>query len=216
MNSSLKTFLVVELLLIMLTFGSSATHFINDKKNAPPDTTGKQLVYEGKLLRVYVEKAIYHSPNSPNFILKFLIQNKSDKKLGVDLTNYWKVIYPNQWGFYTKPYRETVDETTIIPDKTFDKAGLIRRYKKDSLSMIPPKETYIYYRDWNGSGEMVEMKNSNEFFIITVDGQLFCTNGKETEQVQMDTVGESKRAVVMPYPLQHKNMPPVSVFIGKK
>ena len=37
-------------------------------------------------------------------------ENTSNKLIGVDLTDYWKIIYPNQWGIYKKPYRQVINE----------------------------------------------------------------------------------------------------------
>ena len=92
-------------------------------------TSSEQLVYKGTFVEIYVEKAIYHSSANQNFLMKFIIKNISDKTIGVDLSDYWKVIYPNQWGIYKNPYREVVDEIQIIPDKVIDNDAFMGKYK---------------------------------------------------------------------------------------
>ena len=177
-------------------------------------TTSKQLICKGKFVNIYVEKAIFHSPKNNNFLIKFEIKNISNKIIGVDLTDYWKIIYPNQWGIYNKPYREIIDERMMIPDSVIDKTDLINKYNNQTLTFIKPNETIAYYRDWNGSGEKVKLLGKNTFLIITVDGQLLLTDGKATEQI---TIGDNEkdRAVVFNYPLVNKTIPVNALIINK-
>ena len=104
-----QTFLPLTLVFFL------ACSFQNDKadKNriTKNDTVmAEQLIYKGRVVEVWVSKAIFHSPTNNNFFMRFTIQNTSNKTVGIDLSNYWKVIYPNQWGIHKKPYREVVDE----------------------------------------------------------------------------------------------------------
>lgn len=177
------------------------------------DTKSEHLIYKGRLVEVYAEKAIFHSPKFSNFLMKFTVKNISNKTVGLDITNYWKVIYPNQWGFYKKPYREVVDEMQIIPDKTIDTSEILRKFKDNTLTMIKPNETLEYYRDWNGSGEKIELKNKDEYLIISVDGQLLLTDGEQLEHLTLNDADETKRVIVLSYPINYKIVPEKSLNI---
>lgn len=184
----------------------------NNIKELEPNEL-QHLIYRGKFIEVYVEKAIYHHAENKNFLMKFSLKNISNKVVGIDLTNFWKVIYPNQWGIYRKPYREVINEEQIIPDASIDKKLMLKKFKNNTLTQIKPFETIEYFRDWNGSGEKVNLKNKDEYFIITVDGQLFITNGTDFEQVKFNNTNENKRVVVLRYPLIEKNVPSKSLII---
>ena len=177
------------------------------------DTTCQHLIYKGRLVELYVEKAIFHSTTDNNFLMKFTVKNISSKNIGIDLTDYWKVVYPNQWGIYDKPYREVVDEEQIIPDNSINKTEIIKKYQDNSLTMIKPDETIDYYRDWNGSGETVELKNKDEYLIISVDGQFLFTDGEQIEHLTMNETKEENRLIVLNYPISHLSIPEKSVII---
>ncbi|MDD3741057.1 MAG: hypothetical protein PHH30_07425 [Bacteroidales bacterium] len=211
---TILTFLLVTTL--VLSYGQT----INKLDLRQDSVNGKQiqsssehLIYKGSLVELYVEKTIFHSATDSNFLIKFTIKNISDKTVGIDLTDYWRVVYPNQWGIYNKPYRELIDEEQIIPDKTINKTEILNKYRDNSLTMISPDETLDYYRDWNGSGEKVDLKNKDEYLIISVDGQLLLTNGEQLEHITLNEVDNTLRDIVISYPLNHKTIPEKSVII---
>lgn len=177
-------------------------------------TNSDQLIHKGQFVDVYVEKTVFHSERKDNFLMKFKIENRSDRIVGVDLTNYWKVIYPNQWDTYEKPYREVVDEERMIPDTVINKADIMEKYNNKTLTFIKPNETIEYYRDWNGSGEKVKLTDKNSFFIITVDGQLLLTDGKSVEQIIIGDE-EDKRTIVVKYPIVNRDIPHEALIIDK-
>ncbi len=171
------------------------------------------IIYTGQMIELIAENSIYYTESEENFLMKFLIYNKTDKPVGVDLTDYWKVIYPNQWGIYNTPMRQVVDETQIIPDTIIDKNDLIDRFKAGKLTTIQPNETISFYRDWNGSGEKIPDFKENEYFIITVDGQLLITNGVDIEQITLLNADEQNRAIVFSYPVSFINIPDNALII---
>ncbi|MFH2144213.1 MAG: hypothetical protein ABIJ97_17430 [Bacteroidota bacterium] len=174
------------------------------------------LVYKDKFIDISVEKVIYQSPASQNFILKFIIKNNHDKTIGIDLSDYWKVIYPNQWGIYNKPRREVIDEERIIPDTVINKELLLKRFKSNSLSFIKPGETLEYYRDWNGSGEKIVLDNKDEYLIISVDGQMFLTDGSDCDHIAFSpNINEAYSDVVFSYPLTFRTVPKNALIINK-
>ena len=182
--------------------------------NTIAQTTSKQLICKGELVNIYVEKAIFHSPKNNNFLIKVEIKNISNKTIGVDLTDYWKIIYPNQWGISKKPYREVIDEGRMIPDTVIDKTDLINKYNNQTLTFIKPNETIAYYRDWNGSGEKIELTDKKSFLIITIDGQLLLTNGEAVEQIIIGD-NEKDRAIVFNYPIVNKTISANALIINK-
>jgi hypothetical protein len=176
----------------------------------------EQMVYKGKFVEIYVDKAIYHTISNENFLMKFIIKNTSDKAIGVDLSDYWKVIYPNQWGIYQKPYREVIDERRIIPDKIINKTAIIQSFKNNKLDTISAGGRYEYYRDWNGSGEKADLKNKNEYLIISIDGQLLVTDGKSVEQITLTDAKEEDRVIVINYPILQIDIPENAAIVSKK
>ncbi len=177
-------------------------------------TNSDQMIHQGQLVNVSVEKVLYHAKRKENFFLKFKIENLSNRIIGLDLTNYWKVIYPNQWGIYKKPYREIIDEERMIPDTVINEVQLIDKYNNQRLTFIKPNETIEYYRDWNGSGEKVELADKNSFLIITVDGQLLLTDGKTVAQIRVGD-DEDKRAIIFKYPITDRYLPEEALIIHK-
>jgi hypothetical protein len=196
----------------MIPFVFMAMFFISSKNIITPS---EQLIYKGTFVEVYVEKAIYHSLKYENFLMKFSIKNTSNNIIGIDLSNYWKVIYPNQWSISTKPYREVIDERQLIPDKIIDKTELLNNYKNNKLIYIKPNETLDYYRDWNGSGEKIELKNEDEYLIISVDGQLLLTDGKDLEHITLIDAKETERVIVLSFPVLNETISENKLVINK-
>lgn len=109
-----------------------------------------------------------------------------------------------------------VDETQIISDKTIDTSEILKKFKDNSLTKIKSNETLEYYRDWNGSGEKGELKNKEEYLIISVDGQLLFTDGEQLEYLTLDKADEAKRVIVLNYPINHKTISEKSLIIKHK
>jgi hypothetical protein len=166
------------------------------------------------LVNIYVEKTIFHIPKNKNFLIKVEIKNISNKTVRIDLSDYWKIIYPNQWGIYKNPYREVIDEERMLPDTVIDKIDLINKYNNKILAFIKPNETIAYYREWNGSGEKIKLTDKNNFLIISIDGQLLLTNGEAVEQIIIGD-NEKVRAIVFNYPIINKTIPVNALIINK-
>lgn len=211
----------ITILFFIIKFLTTSEGFSENKNvnlnnficNQTNDTLTSQIVFKGALVEVSLEKAIYHSDDYVNFFIKISIKNIGNKAIGIDLSNYWNVIYPNQWGFYPKPFRETIDEEQIVPDKNINKADLNEKFKNKSLKILQPSESIDYFRDWNGSGEKVDLTNPNEFLIISFDGQLFVTNGNEIEHLNFNNFDEEKRVLVLKFPIVHKTIPKGALII---
>lgn len=205
-------------ILFGITLFQTSNKFKNDLntfKFMQTDST-KHLIYKGQLVELKVDKVIFHSSTNINFSMKFTLKNISNKPIGIDLKDYWKVVHPNQWGVYKKPYREVVDESQIIPDKKIDKAEIFKKFKDKSLTILNPNETIEYYQDWNGSGEKIDLKNKDEYLIISFDGQLLITDGEQVEHLTLNEAEEEKRVVVLNYPIIHKQIPEKALIIKEK
>ncbi|MBN1534786.1 MAG: hypothetical protein JXA20_19095 [Spirochaetes bacterium] len=168
------------------------------------------LLSRGRFADVFVEKTIYHSPKTMNFLLKFIIRNTADRTIGVDLQSFWRVFYPNQWGLNRKPYREVIDERRITPDTVVDNAPLLFRYAgRRGLQFIARGKTLAYYREWNGSGEKIHFTNPREYLIISIDGQLLITDGTDVENLSLRYIPE----VAFSHPLSHKTIDTAGAMI---
>lgn len=166
----------------------------------------EQLVVSGELANVYVEKCIYNSPKSINFFIQFRIENKTNQQIAVDLSDYWKVIYPNQWGIYPQAYRMIINERRLIPDSTLEKENYLEKFKNQDLTFIEAQETITYYRDWNGNGEKVTLQDDTNYLILTVDGEVIVTDGNKVERLMIGEV-EEERAIIFEFPVIHRSIP---------
>lgn len=88
----MKTLVTILFGTTLLTCYGQTSNNINKNSMtiAQMDTISEHLIYKGRLVEVYVEKAIFHSPTNSNFLMKFTIKNISDKTVGLDITDYWK------------------------------------------------------------------------------------------------------------------------------
>jgi hypothetical protein len=206
------TLMIILCFYSVLSWGETKS---NITKKIQLKTSSIHSLFKGKLIEISVEKAIFHSVTNNNFLIKFTIKNVSNKVIGIDLTNYWKVIYPNSWGLHKKPYRMLIDERRIKPEK-INKSELIKKFNENSLTMIKPNKSIEYFRDWNGSGEKIELKDNKTYLIISIDGQLLSTDGKIIENATLADSNEAKRDVVFSYPLKNKNIPSKSLIVKHK
>jgi hypothetical protein len=175
------------------------TSMINSEKTS-------HLLYEGKLVSVQVDKTLYETDNSDYFYIRFEIKNISDKIIGINLNDSWKILYPNQWGMYDTTYRMVVNEEQIIPDKldSLKKQNLITDFKNRKLKQLAPNKSFIYYTEFNANGRSKiekEIEKGN-FFIQTIDGQLFLTDGNECERIVCDGSIKVQRELVLQKPLK--------------
>ena len=186
--------------------------FNNYDKGSVMNNT-KNLILKGHFVDIFVDKVIYHSKITNNFLLKIIIKNTSEKTIGIDLSDYWKVLYPNQWGIYNKSYRDEINEIRITPDDNIDKKEVLFKYiNGKGLRFIKQGESIEYYREWNGSGEKINLIDANKYLIISIDGQLLTTDGKDVENVVCKDIIE----VVFSYPIKEKIIDNRSLIIQRQ
>jgi len=152
-------------------------------------------VVAGKLIGVSVEPNLYERKDDPHFYVRFRLTNRTRKDVHVDLTDYDRVFYPNQWGFRASDERIIINERRIQSDvlTPVQKKDLIDRASSDRLTRIAPGQSVDYFREFNHGGRKdVEAQQKNwKYFIISVDGQLRATDGTVCENVDVEWRNES-------------------------
>ena len=82
--------------------------------NAPDASSPWHVVSRTRLARVSVDSALYEQQGNSHFFVKVQIANLSSDDLFVDLRDYGKVIYPNQWGVLRTDGRRSINERRVV------------------------------------------------------------------------------------------------------
>lgn len=210
---------LVLILFLFLEMSCTVSNFNKEEQNKSAtavikiDTMQNKLVFSGNLVSLYVEKAIYRYSNEENLFLKFKLQNNSNKLVGVDLTQYQKIIFPNQWGFYPQPFRTTIDEERLILSKIDDSTDFIIKIKNNSLTLVKLNDFFEYYVEFNCNEEKIKKMDKNSFLIISLDGQITLTDGEQIEYITTNSKSEDERTVIFNYPIITKTIPENSTLV---
>jgi len=206
----MRRYLIIISILIyssLIIIGSSFAY--NKKSNPAIDQNQWHQITKGKLAAVYVEKVLYEFENSPFFLVKFRIVNLSAGKIGVDLRDYFNVFYPNQWSVNETKQRFLISERRIIPEIIDEKfqIQISSDFKNGNLTILPPHKEIFYYREFNAGGRKdIEEKDGN-YFMLSLDGQLFFTDGDIVENINCSWEDESvKTDLVLPLPIIWKKI----------
>lgn len=162
--------------------------FFEKQISIMPNPSESSLLYcNSELCSIQVGSTLYEGPNPDYFYIKVEIKNTSDNIIGIDLSDKWKIIYPNQWGNLETPQRQIIDESRVAPDE-LDKNkmdNLFSDYKNNKLEFIDPQETFTYYTEFNANGKDAIDKESEigNFMYLSLDGQLFLTDGSKCERI---------------------------------
>lgn len=135
---------------------------------------------------VRIETVLYEANGHPNFFVHVALQNQTPYAIGVDLSDKWMVLYPNQWGGSDLDYRTVIDEGAL-PPKELDtqlRARLTGAFKSKRLTMIPPHKSVDYYTNFNASGRKDIQATKAKFILISVKGQLCFTDGSDVWDVR--------------------------------
>jgi len=146
----------------------------------------QQLFYYGKLAIVTIDRQLYVSDTSNYFYIHVSIKNISGNALGLDLSNSWHVLYPNQWQFSDTTFRTEINERLIIPEEiTVAKtADIAKKIKDNKLIMVLPAKTYDYYTEFNAEKPNDSEIAKNKYLIVAIDGQMIFTDGANIEQIK--------------------------------
>jgi len=169
-----------------------------------------QLLIEDKFVSVYVERSLCRVSGKKGFFVHVRIDNKTHKRLGVDLRDRFSVIYPNQWGLYSKPHRDTIDEERMIPPKMDAalKQKLVADFHAGALTGIG--DSLDYYREFYGQSPEANANSAGNLLIVSMGGWLLFSDGESSDMASLE---ESKERpfqlsdVVLPLPLRWKNIP---------
>jgi hypothetical protein len=146
----------------------------------------QQLFYYGRFAIVTIDKQLYISDTSEYFYIHVNIKNTSGNALGIDLTNPWYVLYPNQWQFSDTTFRMEINESQIIPEELNTKkaAEFAAKIKDNKLTMVLPGNTFDYFTEFNAEKPQEKDLAKYKYLIVAIDGQMFLTDGTNIEQVK--------------------------------
>ncbi len=172
------------------------------------DIPEQQLFYYGKMVIITIDKQLYVSDTSDFFYIHVSIKNSSRNVLGIDLTNPQHLLYSNQWQFSDTTFRSVIDETQMIPDdlNAVKAADLAEKLKENKLIMVLPTQTFDYYTEFNADKPEDTDLLKNNYLIVSIDGQMFFTDGKNVEQVKCNGDLNVDRDVALKCPLFWRNI----------
>lgn len=100
-----------------------------------------QLLASGRLAQIHAEAALYQAGDTTRCFIHVRISNTTSAPLGVDLTDDWNIVYPNQWTVSPEPRRLLVDETEIPPRPltSTERRRLREQYRSNGLVRIRTK-----------------------------------------------------------------------------
>jgi hypothetical protein len=186
----------------------------------PGLAAGEQLapLARGTLAAVAAEPALYETQGSRHFFVHLRVENLTDRALGVRLSDRWRTIYPNQWGYSATKVRGTVDETRVV-HPTLDAAGQAKLAADfATLTPIPAHGALDFYAEFNASGraEVEAQRDTYPFLIVSLDGVLDVTDGRRVDQLRL--VWEQGRNatttdLVIPTPAPWRTIPTAAVVI---
>ncbi|HEY3321236.1 MAG TPA: hypothetical protein VGP72_12270 [Planctomycetota bacterium] len=177
----MRTFLfLLQLLAVQALAGEANSAAVQ------PDEAQWHQIARGTLSTVHVDRTLFKRDGSTDFLIHVRVTNLTEKPLGVDLRDFWGVIYPNQFGFKQEKARGVIDERHMIHKPLTDeqKASLVEDFKAGKLASIPAHGSAAYFRRFNrdGSLEMAE-KNEGKYLFISLDGVQVLTDGVAVEQI---------------------------------
>lgn len=175
------------------------------------------LVGKGGLANVEVERVLYEKEGEDDFLLRVLVTNMTDRVIGLDLSDFWKIIYPNQVGFVREKQRGDIDERRVIHRPLTDeqKAKSIADFKANALVSIPAHASTDYYRKFNaGKSVALARKGDGKFLFISLAGEQLVTDGIKVEQMSCEWEKTGCRGkdgidteLFIPTPLQWREVP---------
>lgn len=157
---------------------------------------GWQTMVVGEGVGVEVERRLFERPGDDHFLIRVRVRNQGDRVLGMDLRDYWTVVYPNQWGAQSGSRREVIDEGRM-PAKVLDEgrcADLRRAFGAGELALLPVGGAVEYYREFNASGRAeVEVQAVEPYLFVSLAGQVLVTDGDRCGSVTLDWAPEGER-----------------------
>ena len=181
--------------------------------------TGWQTVASNALARAAVERVLYERPNDSHFYIRVRITNTTDRPLGADLRDYWRVIYPNQWGVSQQDRRGEINERRL--KQVADKSALVTDFAAGRLTRIEPGASVDYYREFNAGGRKEVEEEARQFagkyLVVSLDGQVPVTDGKRIAALSCLWEGDRTAAdtdLVIPLPVKWSKVSEAALVVS--
>ena len=160
---------------------------------------------------VRIETVLYEKKDHPNFFIHVEVRNQSPHEIGIDLSDKWMVLYPNQWGGSDLDYRTVINEKAMVPKKldTQLRARLIEAFKSKRLTVLLPGKSIDYYSNFNASGRKDIQATKDQFILISIKGQLVFTDGNDVWDVQ------PSRDLAIKQPVIWKTVPEKAIVVER-
>ena len=167
-----------------------------------------QMLASNAWATVSVERTLYEKAGHPNFFVHVVVANQTKRKVGVDLSSYWKVIRPNQWGMNEQNHRGVIDESRLSRAKLDDtmRELLKTAYDAGTLKLVDSQAKLDYYVNFNASGRKDIEKLQGRYCLVVMDGEIFFTDGRDVEALSL-WEQEQAREVAIPAPITWKSVP---------
>ncbi|QDU95786.1 hypothetical protein [Lignipirellula cremea] len=188
------------LFLILVCFSlTSGGHNVATGQAGDVTATGWRVLRRGRIACVEAETALYEVMSKPHFFIHLRVRNIADRPIAVDLRDYWRVIYPNQWGPLDAGQRKVIDERRVLPT-ALDRAKrkeLIAAFQAGTLTTIPAGQTVDYFREFNASGraDVERQTRGHPFVFVSLDGEQIVTDGETVEQLACDWEDQAEGVV---------------------
>lgn len=169
-----------------------------------PTTAGDwYTVHEDEMLAVRVERRLYEQAGNPHFLIRVRVDNHSAHTLGVDLRDYWAVVYPNQWGPLREDHRSVIDEARALPEllDAARCADMRTAFASGDLTAVPPAGSVEYYREFNASGRAdVDRQATERYLFVSMAGQVLYSDGTRCDHLVAAEPGGSDLVMTTPVP----------------
>ncbi len=167
-----------------------------------------QMLASNAWATVSVERTLYEKAGHPNFFVHVVVANQTKRKVGVDLSSYWKVIRPNQWGMNEQNHRGVIDESRLSRAKLDDtmRERLKTAYDAGTLKLVDSHAKLDYYVNFNASGRKDIEKLQGRYCLVVMDGEIFFTDGRDVEVLSL-WEQEQAREVAISTPIIWKSLP---------
>ncbi len=172
-------------------------------------------------VRIDVERRLYQIKDSNRFYIHVRITNDNNTPVSVDLRDAHLNIYPNQWELMREPRRGPIDElrtlkTSLGPERT---QNLLQAHAQHALSEIPSHHALDFYRESYADLDDAGGFNDGCYLIVSLDGQMFFTDGHSCWQVNMDEMSSitksevlNRAEFVLPLPIALSPLPETAII----
>ena len=167
-----------------------------------------QILASDDFASVYAERQLYSDTGKETLYIHVRVYPKYGQKLGVDTRNPFKLFYPNQWEISATPSRSLIDEERMSPKPltSEQRDQLVTNFQAGALT--PVGKYFDYYRAFFGKAPNPEQLIHGKYLIISLDGELLFTNGKNTDVLTLEWIdGRGPKDTDLVFPTESKPKP---------